>query len=235
MHDSRGLVEVSLRLAHLWVLFRDIDQAKRHLESAGREIKDNQLTSFTGDLDFGQGLLLGICGKLESSIEAYEAARNRFAETSVDEKRWMSMLKIAECFLELGKAETARTEVTNVLSDVQASASPTIFAEANFLMGKMASALPEAGLELPIVYFRKGMNAIAQEPVGEITWKLSYALATEYRQRGQTSTAHQYFLKAKVVLDYFMSQITSPELRTRYLSAENRHLVLSTIDQLLQS
>ena len=235
MQDSRGLVEASLRLANLWILFGDLEAAEQYLEAAGREIECNQLTAFEGELNFVQGLLRRSRGDLATAGNAFGAAKERFVEAPDLEKRRLCVVKIAESLMELGNPDAARTEVTNLLTEAKESISPMVLAEAYYLMGRMATGPQKAGSEPPIVHFKKGMNAIAQEPVGELTWRLAYALGIQHQERGQLAMARQYFIKTKVVLQYFMSQITSLELRNRYLSVDNRQLVLSTIDRLLQS
>ena len=85
----------------------------------------------------------------------------------------------------------------------------------------------------PVGYFKKGMDAIEKEPVSELTWKLAFALGREFDDRGQKVKARETLRKAKVVLQFIVSQFHSDDRKKAYLALEGRGRVLDALGSYL--
>jgi hypothetical protein len=93
------------------------------------------------------------------------------------------------------------------------------------------SSVPEKALPL----FRKGLDAIAKEPVSQVTRKLALALGQEYRERGQGDKAREFLTKAKLVLQFLLAQFRSTELKNQYLAVESKGKVLAALESFLKT
>jgi lactate dehydrogenase-like 2-hydroxyacid dehydrogenase len=102
-------------------------------------------------------------------------------------------------------------------------------------LGTIAITMPKALPEKPLAYFKTGIDFLAKQPVSELTWMLSFALAREYHERGQRDRAKEYLKKANLVLQFFLSHFSSNELKNQYLSGEQRGKALATIEALTRT
>jgi hypothetical protein len=102
--------------------------------------------------------------------------------------------------------------------------------EVCYLLGTIAREFPDTAAGKPLALFKRGLEAVAKEPVTELTWQLAYALGQEYHARGQGNKAAEYLQKAGLVLAFFLSHFGSDELRKLYLASGDRAKVLGIVE-----
>lgn len=149
------------------------------------------------------------------------------------EAYWQCIVSAAECQSKLGYSIKA-VELLHEAAAATERGLPRVFAEAMFQLGSIAVEKPEVVSEKAIVYFKKGLDAVAKEPVGEITWKLAFALAREYHDRGQSERAREYLVKTKLVVQFFLSRFKSKHMRDRYLATDQKDKVLAAIETIIK-
>lgn len=232
MDSAHLLAESCLHIAEVFARIGDVKTMERQLKQAARLIADNNLESFAAWYDY----LVGLCNKKKGRfLEAEEAFERVCARVQTDEAKEMHYLATihgAECRLHRGESVRAADEIRALLQNPHAVMFPFVVAEADYLLGTIATVRPDAVPEKAIVYFKRGMDAIAKEPVSETTWKLAYALAHEYYERGQHERAKEFLVKTRLVLKYFLSHFRSDELKEQYLAADHKDRVFAIIDSL---
>ncbi len=232
MGDSRGIAETALLLAQLWLVFGNLDAADRSLKEARDVPAESRDPVMDGQMSYLRGLVLSRRGEFAEARDAFVAANAGFEASGEKTKAWKCAIASAESLVLSGKFAAAPSALAPFLKH-QAEADPQLRAEALFVLGNAERGCPGATREKPIVLFKKAMAALEHEHVSEITWKIALALAREYHQRGQRMRSKEYLLQARLILNLFLSHITSQELKAQYLSTDERQHVLSTTESLL--
>lgn len=235
MDNAHGLTEVYLHIAEVFGELGQANEMEEYLRQASVQMMEHGLEAFGMLHDF----LLGVCrqkqGNFREAASSFDSACARSRSDERGELYFLAMIRRAECHFHEGDSSTAARMLLHVRQSPHAASFPLVVAEADYLLGMIANVCSDAVPEKAIVYFKRGMDAIAKEPVCEATWKLAYALAHAYHERGQYERAREFLTKARLVLKYFLSHFRSDELKRKYLAADHRDRVLATIESLTPS
>ncbi|MBI5472742.1 MAG: tetratricopeptide repeat protein [Ignavibacteriae bacterium] len=232
LEDTYAMVDACLHLTRVFVLVGNLQAAEKSLEEARALVEKHEFTSFRSDCSYLHGLCLLMKNAHADAEKAFSAAIELTPDPKTGEAVQMAYLKLAECKHLLGQQADAVEIVLTVLREHNGSTSHRIVAEGNYLLALIAMHAPDATPEKPLVTLKRGLEAIAKEPISEITWKLAFALAREYYERGQRERAKEFLLKTKLVLQFFLSRFRSNELKDLYLDADHKRDVIATIESL---
>ena len=235
MDNSQALTESCLHIANVLSRLGDISGMKTQLDDAEKLIEKNALDTFRGKYHFLRGICHQKQGEAEHAQKSFETARDLYKADKARESVWLSTIRLAECLVQQGKHAEAVADVLEVVNNTEATKPPHIVAEADYLIGSIAVAKPDVVQEKAIVYFKHGIDAIAKEPVNETTWKLSFALAREYYERGQRERAKEFLVKTKLILHFFLSHFTSSDLKKKYLEVDQKERVFATIETITKN
>lgn len=230
MDNAQALAETCLHLANVLFRLGDPDAMCAQLDEAERLIHDRKLETFSARYDYLRGLCMLAQKNFVRGEELLTKSREAYRTDRSKDMYWSCTLKLADAMHSQGKSKEAVGLITDFLGTSEVKMFPMIVAEANYLTGVIAMAKPEVVPEKAILYFKQGIEAIAKEPVSETTWKLTFALAREYYERGQRDRAKEFLLKTKLVVQFFLSHFQSPELKQRYLAVDQKQNVLATIE-----
>jgi tetratricopeptide (TPR) repeat protein len=233
MDDGQGLVETLLQLAQVRLVVGDSGLAGSMLDEADALMKERGLNTFTPRMLFLRGVHM-------LSLTTYDDARTFFrqsGQSSPDEAEHeqglLLKVRMAECEYGLGELDAAVTLALSARDAGERLGLPLIVAEASFVLGTIAASSPARVPERALAVFRRGLDAIAQEPVTELTWKLAFALGHEFHKRGQSMKAQQSFTNARLVLQFFLAHFSSSELKNSYLAVDEKQKVLAALDTYL--
>jgi tetratricopeptide (TPR) repeat protein len=230
LENAYALTETTLHLANVFSRLGDVQKMGEQLDEAQSLIRERELASYNARYFFLRGIHSLMKKEFHEAEEHLTRAKELYEADNAYEKVWLTMLKMAEVKHLSGKSIEATEIANSLLSNTDAMKNYQVLAEANYLLGLVAIAKPTVVAEKPILYFKNGLDAVAKEPVGETTWKLTYALAREYYQRGQLQRSKEFLLKTKLVVQFFLSHFQSTELKQRYLATDQKHDVLATIE-----
>ena len=235
MDDALGMVETLLQLAQVHCVLGEVETAGGNLDEAEALIQTRGLETFKFQL-------LSLRGLHMMSLNRHDAARLFFTQSEQSphdetESERLLLLKVrtAECEYRLGRPGAAVLLAREAADSGAEKARPGVVAEASYLMGNIAVSSPSSVPEKPLPLFRKGFDAIAKEPLTEVTWKLAFALGEEYRRRGQDDKAKECFTKARLILRFLLSQFTSSGLKNSYLMVDDKQRVLAALDSYLKT
>lgn len=234
MDDARGLLETILQLAQVRLVLGDRDLAARGLDEAEALMSERSLETFRAQLHFHRGTLMMLMDNLEEARKLFTAATSSLQEGAETERKLLLMIRRAECDYRSGNYKQAVPLAQEALQCAEKDSKPQIVGEASLLLGMIAKISSQNVSEKALMCLKRGMEAIAKEPITELTWKLAFALGREFHERGQREKAKECFLKAMVVLQFILGQFKSPELKKKYLVAEGKDKVLLALDSFLQ-
>ncbi len=233
MHDSLGIVETLLQLAQVHLVLGDGVSASAILGEAEALVKSKNLESFRAHMLFVRGMSLMLLGNHDAARSAFMDAEERMQESGDIAQRLLLAVRMAECDHHRGEVDSAVALARHALELGETHTQPNIIAEACLLLGTIAKASPSRVQEKALLLFRTGFEAIAEEPVTEVTWKLAMALGGEFHARGQREKAKGFLSQAKLVLQFFLSHFASSELRNQYLAAGSKDAVMKNLDSFL--
>jgi tetratricopeptide (TPR) repeat protein len=235
MDNPHGYSESCLHIANVLSRLGDLTSMSAQLDDADKMIEKNSLDTFRGKYHYLRGMCFLKQGKVESAEEAFRRACDLYRADNAKESLWLSSIRLAECFVQQRKHTAAASALFEVLNNSEAARLPHVIAEADYLIGTVALAEPSIIHEKPIVYFKHGIDAIAKEPVSETTWKLAFALAREYYERGQRERAREFLIKTRLILQFFLSHFKSLELKKQYLEVDQKERVFATIEAITKN
>lgn len=233
IHHPYLTSEIALHFVELYSRLGDTKEMEAHALVASRLIQDQKLDFLLPKLWY----LHGLC---ELRKEDHTAARHAFRRVldspvsgSKQDLTLLAAIRYAESLFQGGDGHQAVEKLYALRKSFDPQKFPAIAAELEYVLGVIASVKPDLVNEKAIMFFKRGMDAIAKEPVTETTWKLAYALAHEYYERGQLEKAREFLVKTRIVLQFFLSHFKSQELRERYLLDEHKDKVFATIESIL--
>jgi tetratricopeptide (TPR) repeat protein len=229
LDHSHGFVESALLLSHVCLRIGDLAALESYLAAAERKMNERGIATFRPRHEFLTGELFLARTDAEQAEQSYKRCMDELAHDRAKELYWLCTVRRAECRQQCGDSVQALEILKRVLCEASATNIATIVAEANYLLGMIVASQPFPGVEKPLQYFKRGIDAIAKEPVGEITWRLTFALASEYYRRGQMERAKEFLRKTQLVLNFFLSHFTSLEWKQMYLKVNDKERVLETI------
>jgi tetratricopeptide (TPR) repeat protein len=234
MDAAHMLAETCLHIADVFGRIGDVQTMETQLNHAAAIMAEHQLDTYAAMYHYLRGVCNQKKGDLAEAEQSFDRVCERLQTDETKELYFLAVIRRAECRFYRGESVRAAKEILDVQRNPHVASLPLIVAELNYLLGMIAAVKPDAVPEKAIVYFKRGMEAIAKEPVSEITWKLAYALAHEYYERGQHERAKEFLVKTRLVLKFFLSHFRSDEMKQRYLAADQKDRVLATIDSILK-
>ncbi len=234
MKDSGGIAESLLHLARALLSFGEVKQAQVNLQEAEIIIEERDLSTFRAQLSYLKGLRSLALMSFEDAQVAFLTAREAFEMEGDYEKRLLSQLRLGETLIAIGEYIEAARLLVSMLHDQKLKSLPLIKAECLYLLGSIAENHPEATQEKPLGCFKQGLELIENEVLGEINWKLSYAIAKEYARRRQRKKAERQYMNAQLIIEHLSSRIKSTKLREQYLSVDHKSTILSEIASYLR-
>jgi tetratricopeptide (TPR) repeat protein len=235
MDDGQGIVESLLQVAQVRLLLGPGEPVGRNLDEADGLIRDRSLDTFRSQMLYLRGVHMLTLRRYDAAHLLFTQADQLSTDEPDSERRNLLKVRMAECEYALGRPDAAVALALAARESGERMAQPQIVAEASFTLGMIASSSPASVAEKALPIFRRGFDAIAEEPVMEMTWKLAVAMGREYRERGQSFRGIECFTKARLVLRYFLDQFASSELKSNYLMMDNRQDILAVLDSYLDT
>ena len=233
MDDAQGIVESLLQIVQVHLVMCAADPAGSCLDEAEGLIEEKGLETFRFQLLYLRGMYLMCLGSYPAARDLFARAEETPPDEGESERRLLLGLRIAECDFQSGDTPSAETRARETGDSGGQKALPQVGAEAFYLLGRIARSRGQGARERPLTLFKEGLDLIADEPVTETTWRLALALGEEYRKRGQSARAKECFVKARLVLRFFLAGITSSELKNSYLKANDRQKALQALEAYL--
>jgi tetratricopeptide (TPR) repeat protein len=230
MDDGQGIVESLLQIAQVHLVLGAVESVDRNLAEAEALTNDRKLDTFRSQLLFLRGMHMMYLNKNEAGRRFFSQSEESSQDEAESERRLLLKVRMAECERRMDRHDPAARLAREAQDGGERMALPQVVAEASYLLGMLAVSSPSSVPEKPLPLFRKGLDAIAAEPVTEITWRLALALGQEFRKRGQGEKAKECLTKAILVLRFFLAQFTSSELKNGYLTVDDKGKVLADLD-----
>ncbi len=105
-------------------------------------------------------------------------------------------------------------------------------AERKYLLGKMSAEHPELRIEPAIEFYREAYNLIKDESITELTWKILFAIAVTYYNRGNIQKAKDFVIYAKSLLLFIADNINDMNLKEIYLKKPERKSAIEKLEEL---
>jgi len=225
-NHSEELAELYLIQGKFYFRIGDSENLSKVIEALAQLLKENELSakhhnnfnflqvieriSNNGDVNINQ---------LKKIIGTYNVQDERLNYTE-------SVLLLVEQLIAAGEYETSLEEI-NSKKLIEICKQNIIFeAEREYLLGKISFGYGSDKLLPPIDYFERAYDLIKNESISELTWKILWALAESYRQRGNIEKSKNYDKYTKELIQFIAEHLSTTGLRRTYLEKSERKAVL---------
>ena len=137
-----------------------------------------------------------------------------------------SVLLLVEQLISAGDYETSLEEINSKELKEICKQNNIFEAEREYFLGKISLGHGSDKLLPPIDYFEKAYDLVKNESITELTWKILWALAEVYRQRGNIEKSKNYSKYAKELIQFIAEQLNTTGLQRVYLQQRERKAVL---------
>jgi hypothetical protein len=161
-----------------------------------------------------------------------ETIRDNYLEKE-DFKNYVTVNTILLNYLIKLKLFAKAIEELNNNSFIEVSKQNNIF-EANreYLFGIVSSMHVTDDMLSPIEHFEKAYALLAEESIVELTWKVLFALAETYNERGNFNKAKNFIIYARDIIYLIVENIESTNFKTAYLQKEERRTAIEILEKL---
>jgi tetratricopeptide (TPR) repeat protein len=235
MDDGQEMVETLLQLAQVNCAVGAVESVGGNLDEAEALMNARSLETFRFQLLWLRGMHMMCLNRYDAALLFFTQSEQSPHDKAESERWHLLKVRMAECEYRMGRHGAAATLARQARESAEHLVYPLVVGEAAYLLGSIAASSPSSVPEKPLTLFREGFDAIAKEPVTEVTWKLAVALGDEFRKRGQGERAKECFTKARLVLRFLLAQFTSSGLKNSYLMVDDKEKVLAAIDSYLNT
>jgi len=225
-NHSEELAELYLILGKFYFRIGDSENLSKVIKELSQLLKENEFSAkHHNNFNFLQILEQISCNsdvntkQLKKIIGTYNVQDERLNYTE-------SVLLLVEQLITAGDYESSLEEI-NSKELIEICKQNIIFeTEREYLLGKISLGYGSDKLLPPIDYFERAYNLIKNESISELTWKILWALAESYRQRGNIEKSKDYGNYAKELIQFIAEHLNTTGLRRTYLEKSERKAVL---------
>jgi serine/threonine protein kinase len=232
LENIEELIPVLILLCHFYFTVGDYKQIEPLYESTILFIEKSQLNDkYENELLLIKILML-IAEEKEIEISVLETIRDNYLEKE-DFKNYVTVNTILLNYLIKLKLFAKAIEELNNNSFIEVSKQNNIF-EANreYLFGIISSMHVTDDTLSPIEHFEKAYSLLAEESIVELTWKVLFALAETYNERGNFNKAKNFIIYARDLIYLIVENIESTNFKTAYLQKEERRTAIEILEKL---
>jgi len=225
-NHNEELAELYLILGKFYFRIGDSENFSKAVKELSQLFQENELPAkHHNNLSFLQ-VLEQISNNGDVNIQQLKKIIDTY--NGQDERLYYkeSSLLLVEQLISNGDYETSLEEI-NSKELIEICKQNNIFeAERDYFLGKISLGHGSDKLLPPIDYFNRAYDLIKNESITELTWKILWALAEVYRQRGNIEKSKSYNKYAKELIQFIAEQLSTTGLQRTYLQQSERKAVL---------
>ncbi|MFC2133941.1 protein kinase [Bacteroidota bacterium] len=172
-------------------------------------------------------------GDYEDTLSTLSRLRNDFYESGEreDEYNFVRVIFLSsEILSKLNRSEEAVNILDNDKFNKICKENILVKIEREYTLGMISSTNNQLKLKPAISYFLEAHDLIENIQLTELTWKVLYAIAKFYFDRGNIYKAKEYILSAKSLIQYFADKIEDSNLKKSYLSQPSIRSALTNLN-----
>ena len=100
------------------------------------------------------------------------------------------------------------------------------------MLGKVASFFNNGNSSSHLDHFEKAYDLLSDESIVELTWKVLFALAQSYGERGNLSKAKNFVIYTRDIINLIAENIEPTQFKTAYLKKEERRTAMDKLVEL---
>jgi len=232
LDNIEELIPVLILLCHFYFTIGDYGRIEPIYESIISFINNSQLKiKYENELLLIKNLMF-ISEEKEIEIAVLETIRDNYLEKE-DFKNYVTVNTILLNYLIKLELFSKAVEELNKNSFIKVSKQNNIF-EANreYLLGIVSSKFVTDDTLSPVEHFEKSYALLAEESIVELTWKVLFALAETYKERGNFNKAKNFIIYAKDLIYLIAENIETTHFKTAYLQKEERRTAIEMLEKL---
>ena len=226
------LIPVLLLFGHLYFIIGTVDYIEGLYRDVSLLLNDDQLKKmYQKEL-----LLIKIIGDISNneSIEIDELKEVRDGYLNKEDlKNYVTVNTILLNYLIRLNLFTEAVEELNSPKYIEVCSKNNMYnANREYLLGKVSSFTDNDSLSSPLDHFEKAYDLLSDESIVELTWKVLFALAQSYGERGNVSKAKDFIIYTRDIIYLIAENIETTQFKTAYLQKEERRAAMDKLVEL---
>ncbi|MBL1212137.1 MAG: protein kinase [Ignavibacteriae bacterium] len=223
-------VQVIFQTCKYYFILGLIDELKSKYDTLENLISRNGLTAKHQQyLDYQKQLILVLDETQNADLSELIRLKNIFQEQGEQNEFAFLNFQIAYQMLDENKFPEAIETIRRDDFEKLCNQNKLIFAEREFIFGLIASKDNNLELSPSIEHYEKAFNALENESITELTWKVTFKIAEYYFNRGNLHKAKEFIVYSKSLLEFISKKIKNTKIKNAYLSIKERK---SAVEQL---
>ncbi|MFC2094657.1 protein kinase [Bacteroidota bacterium] len=232
LDNIEELIPVLVLLCRFYFTIGEYKQIEPLYNSSIALIDKSQLESkYKNELLLIKNLML-IAEEKEIEISDLESIRDNYLEKE-DFLSYVTVNTILLNYLIKLELFAKALEELNNNSFLEVSKQNNIF-EANweYLFGIVSSMHVTDDSLSPVEHFERAYELLADESIVELTWKVLFALAESYTERGNFNKAKNFIIYARDIIYLIAENIETTHFKRAYLQKEERRTAIEILEKL---
>ncbi len=168
----------------------------------------------------------------EIQIEDLKVIRDEYFDKE-DLKNYVTVNLILLNYLLDSKKISEAMDELNKLRFIEVCEKNNIYnASREYLLGEVSSSNGHNDSSSPIEHYEKAYELLSDESIVELTWRVLFALAESYTQRGNFNKAKNFIIYARDLIYLIAENIETTHFKTAYLQKEERRTAIEILEKL---
>ncbi len=231
--NAHGLVETHCHLSRLHLTFDDTDCAREHLQKS-REIIERANLEAKWPFHYLCSSAVALAEKkVVEAEQLFLTAHERF-RTNRNDIRYSEVLLLGgRISRQHSRHEDAAAYFQDAVDRGIELQLPLIRAEALLELGIESRLIGRSLPKKTLVYLKEAFDAMSDESVNDVTWKICYEIGREFAARGLRSRSRDFFLKTQYALNYLGTLYTRQSLQKKFWESGQRGSILNSVTSLI--
>ncbi len=170
--------------------------------------------------------------KIDTVIESLETLKEYFLQQESLFDYFACSILIVQLLIRLKKYETAYRQLQSETFTGVCKNNILFEAERQFTFGLIVEKMPGLDDKSYMDFYGLSYELISQSYITEATWRILFALAKAYSERGNAKKAKEYIKYSKAVINYIADNIKDSRARKIYLESPGRKQALEKLSDI---
>jgi tetratricopeptide (TPR) repeat protein len=231
--NAHGLVETHCHLSRLCLIFDETENAREHLQKSREIIERTNLEAKRPFYYLCSGAVALAEKNVIEAEQLFLTAQERFRTNRHDIRYSEVLLLGGRICRQYGRHDEAAAyfqEAVDIGVELQL---PLIRAEALLELGIESRSIDRTSGKKTLVYLKEAFDAMTNESINDVAWKICYEIGKEFASRGLRSKSRDYFLKTQYALTYLGTLYTRQSLQKKFWESGQRGSTVNAVPSLI--
>lgn len=223
------LIPVLLLFGYFYLILGTVDKLEELYKEVSLLLNDSHLKEkYQKELSLLK-IIKSVSSDEEIEIEELKAVRDGYLKKE-DLRNYVTVSTILLNYLIKLNLFTEALEELNKPQFIEVCSKNDIYnANREYLLGMVSSSFDSGSSSSHLKHFEKAYDLLSDESIVELTWKVLFALAQSYGERGNLSKAKNFVIYSRDIINLIAENIEPTQFKTAYLQKEERRAAMDKL------